>query len=59
MFVIFSMQKLQDEILQIGVRIGDLENALDIYNNEKAEIEQDISRLQGFELLVHIIYFFF
>jgi hypothetical protein len=53
------MQKLQDEILQIGVRIGDLENALDIYNNEKAEIEQDISRLQGFELLVHIIYFFF
>lgn len=57
MFGIFSMQKLQDEILQIGVRIGDLENALEIYNNKKAEIEQDMSRLQGFELLVHIIYF--
>lgn len=59
MFGIFSMQKLQDEIFQIGVRIGDLENALDCLNNKKAEIEQDMSRLQGFELLVQLFIFFF
>lgn len=53
------MQKLQDEIFQIGVRIGDLENALDCLNNKKAEIEQDMSRLQGFELLVQLFIFFF
>jgi hypothetical protein len=53
------MQKIQDEILQIGARNRELEEGLDYLNNRKAEIEQDISRLQGFELLNTYYLFFF
>lgn len=59
MFGIFSMQKIQDEILQIGARNRELEETLDYLNNKKAEIEQDMSRLQGFELLNTYYLFFF
>ncbi|XP_059434267.1 structural maintenance of chromosomes flexible hinge domain-containing protein GMI1 [Corylus avellana] len=47
-FMITIEKKIQDEILQIGARNRDLEEALDYLNNKKAEIEQDMSRLQAF-----------
>lgn len=42
------MQELEDEIHKIGMRIGILENALDMLTYRKAEIEQDLSQMQGF-----------
>ncbi|KAF5442725.1 hypothetical protein F2P56_035352 [Juglans regia] len=40
-------KELEDEVLQIGSRIGNLEKKLDFLYNSKAEIEQDISQLQA------------
>ncbi len=51
------MQGLQEEILQIGSRIGILENALVIGSIKKAEVEQHLFQLLGFELIAHVIIF--
>lgn len=39
-------KELEDEIHKIGMRIGILENALDMLTYRKAEIEQDLSQMQ-------------
>lgn len=45
--VINNEKGLQEEILQIGSRIGILENALVIGSNKKAEVEQHLFQLLG------------
>ena len=49
------MQKLEDKIIQIGYRIGNLEKQLNTHSKRKEEVEQDLFQLQGFELLAHVI----
>ena len=49
------MQKLEDKIIQIGYRIGNLEKQLNTHTKRKEEVEQDLFQLQGFELLAHVI----
>lgn len=49
------MQKLEDKIIQIGYRIGNLEKQLITHTKRKEEVEQDLFQLQGFELLARVI----